>query len=381
MDLDFSAEQSLLRDTVREICAGGSPLTRVRELERDERGYAQPFWQALAEAGCLGLNIPEAYGGVGMGALDAVVAYEEFGRALAPSPHFESALLAAGLLLAAGSDAQRQAWLPGIADGSQVVIPCWQETSASPEPAAMRCRVGGHGETLKLDGEKILVPFAGSAGRLLVLARHPTLAQRCLLALVPASAAGVTLTPQPNHADAPLFAVRFAAVVVRREDCLGWDEGVDAVWRAVFLRNLVPLAAQAVGGAERMLAMTTEYASVRKQFDRPLGGFQAIAHYLADRATELEGAKTLVYQAAWAIDAGEPFERLALMAKLKACATFRKMTAVGTQIHGGIGFTSEADPQLFFRRAKHQQLMYGDPTWLEEGIAARVFDGDYPSMD
>lgn len=380
MDLDFSAEQSLLRDTVREICSGNSPLTLVRQLERDERGYAAPFWRALAEAGCLGLSIPEQYGGVGLGALEAVVAYEEFGRALAPSPHFESALLAAGLLLAAGSETQRQAWLPRIVDGSVVVIPCWQETAASPEPAAMRCRIEGEGETLRLSGEKMLVPFAGSADRLLVLARHP-LQQRCLLALVPATAAGVTLTPQSNHADAPLFAVKFSAVAVRREDCLGWEEGIDAVWRAVFLRNLVPLAAQAVGGAERMLAMTNDYAKVRKQFDRPLGGFQAIAHYLADRATELEGAKTLVYQAAWAIDAGEPFERLALMAKLKACATFRKMTAVGTQIHGGIGFTSEADPQLFFRRAKHQQLMYGDPAWLEEGIAARVFAGDYPCVD
>lgn len=381
MDLDFSEEQVLLRDTLRQICADQSPLTTVRAVEDTEQGYAPAFWEALGEAGVCGLRIPETFGGVGLGVLDTVVVYEELGRGLVPSPHFESALLAARLLVEAGDEAQGAAWLPGIADASRVVIPSWQEHDTTPDLESIRTTATVEGDVLIVNGRKWLVPFASSADQFLVLTRHPTLPGDCLLAMVPATAEGVRRRLQSNHAGAPLFAVDFEQVRVPLNDSLGLETGVDDAWRRVFLESLVPLAAQAIGGAEQMLAMTTEYACLRIQFDRPIGSFQAIAHALADRATELEGAKLLVYQAAWAIDQGLPYERLALMAKLKACATFRKMTAVGTQIHGGIGFTSEADPQLYFRRAKHQQLMYGDPGWLEEQIAACVVNGDIPTLD
>ncbi|WP_321808840.1 acyl-CoA dehydrogenase family protein [Burkholderia sp. BCC1993] len=381
MDLEFSEEQELLRTTVRRVCETHSPLGAVRMMERDERGYLAPLWQVLAEVGLLGLRVPSAYGGVELGLLEAVVSYEELGRALAPSPHFESAILAAGLLAGAGTEAQRQAWLPRIADGSAIIVPAWQERDVSANIAALTMRARQESDGIFLSGNKVLVPFANTAQRLLVLASHPTIPDRHIAALVDPAAAGALLHKQANHADATVFAVLFDAVRVSVDDCLGWDDGIDAVWERMFLEGQIALAAQAIGGAERMLQMTTEYAKVRTQFGRPIGGFQAIAHYLADRATEIEGAKVLVYQAAWAADTGLPCERLALMARLKACATFRRMTAVGTQIHGGIGFTSEADLQLYFRRAKQQQLMYGDSAWLETRIANCIFNGDLPSVD
>ena len=139
--------------------------------------------------------------------------------------------------------------------------------------------------------------------------------------------------------------------------------------------GIILLAAQAMGGAERALEMTVGYAKERTQFDKPLGAFQSIAHYLADAATAVDGGKTLVYQAAWARSAGRPVERLAPMAKLFACQTFRDLTAMGQQVFGGVGFTVEYDIQLYFRRAKQLQMTWWDGRYLEELVAASVLDG------
>ena len=141
------------------------------------------------------------------------------------------------------------------------------------------------------------------------------------------------------------------------------------------LDAIVLLAAQAMGGAERALEITAEYAKERKQFDKPLGAFQAIAHYLADAVTRIDGGKALVWEAAWAIATGRPSERLAPMAKLFACQTYRDVTATMVQIWDGVGFISEYDIQLYFRRAKQLQLSWWDTRYLEELVAASALDG------
>ena len=133
-------------------------------------------------------------------------------------------------------------------------------------------------------------------------------------------------------------------------------------------------AAQAVGGANYALEITVQYAKDRKQFDKPLGAFQSLAHYMADDATNLDGAEQLVHEAAWASATGRPVEKLAPMAKLFACRTFRDMTANSQQIFGGIGFTVEFDIQLYFRRAKALQLSWADDRALTDAVAAAVLD-------
>jgi alkylation response protein AidB-like acyl-CoA dehydrogenase len=140
------------------------------------------------------------------------------------------------------------------------------------------------------------------------------------------------------------------------------------------LDGAILAAAQAIGGAARALELTVDYAKERKQFDKPLGAFQAIAHYLADAATTVEGGQTLVYEAAWARANGKSVERLAPMAKLFACQTYRDVTAMCQQVWGGVGFTLEYDIQLYFRRAKALQLSWWDGATLEERIAKTVLD-------
>jgi alkylation response protein AidB-like acyl-CoA dehydrogenase len=150
----------------------------------------------------------------------------------------------------------------------------------------------------------------------------------------------------------------------------GWT-----TWSAVMHEGIILTAAQAVGGAQYAMEITTQYAKDRHQFDKPLGAFQALAHYLADATTAVDGAEVLVHEAAWARAEGRPVAKLAPMAKLYACNTFRDVTAMAQQIFGGIGFTVEFDIQLYFRRAKELQLSWWDPRTLEELIAAQVLDG------
>ena len=149
----------------------------------------------------------------------------------------------------------------------------------------------------------------------------------------------------------------------------GW-----ATWNAVMHEGIILLAAQAMGGVERALEITVDYAKTRHQFDKPLGAFQAIAHYLADAATVVDGGRTLVHEAAWALAAGRPIDKLAPMAKLFACQTFRDTTAMCEQVWGGVGFTIEYDIQLYFRRAKQLQMSWWDTRALEERVAAAVLD-------
>src|SRR6185369_916902 len=150
----------------------------------------------------------------------------------------------------------------------------------------------------------------------------------------------------------------------------GWQ-----TWHDVMMKGIVLLAAQAVGGARYALDITVQYAKDREQFDKPLGAFQAIAHYLADAVTVVDGAETLVFEAAWALSQGRPIDRLAPMAKLFACKTFRDVTAMAQQVFGGVGFTLEYDIQLYFRRAKQLQISWYDDRVLEDLIAASVLDG------
>jgi len=368
MDLDFTSEQDMLRRSARGLCERLFPLATVRRLERERAGHSPEFWAALAEGGFLALRIAEADGGAGLGCLDAIIVAEELGRALVMSSYLDSAVLAARLIALAGTKTQRGIWLPRIAEGA-IIAPAWFEAGEA-FPGSTTARRSGDG--LIVSGGKCLVPFVASAHRLAVLARHPEIDGELVIALVDPTAPEVSVVPQSNHASFPLAKVSFADVAVPADQCIGLTCGIRKAWDRAFTEMLVAVAAEAVGGAERALEITVAYAKERKQFDRPIGGFQAIAHALADRAVEIEGAKGLVYQAAWTLDQGLDAMRLASIAKLEACAAFRRMGAAAVQTHGGLGFTREGDAQLYFRRAKHLQLMYGDPTWLEDRIADEI---------
>jgi alkylation response protein AidB-like acyl-CoA dehydrogenase len=370
LDLKFTDEQQMLRDTVRGICNQYAPRTVVRELEDDPVGYPAELWKQLAALDLLGLLIPVEFGGSGMGLLEGVVMYEEFGRSLAPAPHLVSCVLAAGMVATAGSAEQQQTWLPTIASGDAIVTTAWLEPDGGFGPAGVQLRATASGDGFVLTGTKRHVPFASSASRLLVAARVGDGPDDIAWFLVDPTAEGVTLTQQQSIAADTQYRIDFDHVAVTGGDRVGgW-----AAWDAAMYDAAILVAAQAVGGAEYAQEITVQYAKDREQFGKPLGAFQAIAHGLADRQTELDGARVLVYEAAWARSAGRSVARLAPMAKLFACRTFREVTSTAQQVFGGNGFTVEYDIQLYFRRAKQLQLTWWDDRYLTDLIAADVLD-------
>jgi len=218
------------------------------------------------------------------------------------------------------------------------------------------------------------VAFASKADRLVVLARTGEADEAVDLFLVDPGAPGVALRQQFTIASDAQYEVTFSDVALSEADRIGAPGTGWATWQGVLEPALVLLAAQAVGGARYALEITVQYAKDRKQFDKPLGAFQSLAHYMADAVTNLDGAEQLVHEAAWAGSTGRSLTSLAPMAKLCACSTFRDITAVAQQIFGGIGFTLDFDIQLYFRRAKQQQLMWANDRTLEDAVAAALLD-------
>ncbi len=375
LDLDFSAEQEMLRQTTRDVLERHCPLDVVRDMEDNPTGYPLSLWTQLGALDLIGLLLPEAYGGSGMTLVEGVALYEEFGRALAPTPHFVSAVLSGGVLAHAGSDALKTQWLGGIGSGEAVFTPAWLEPENGYSSRGVQARAEPDGEGgWRISGVKRHVAFAAAAERLVVLARSGDGAEDIDLLLVDPTAVGVTLRQQFSLASDTQYEVTFDHVAVGPDDRIGAPGTGWATWQEVLEPALVLLAAQAVGGARYALEITTQYAKDRRQFDKPLGAFQALAHNLADAATNLDGAEQLVHEAAWAGASGRSLTSLAPMAKSFACGTFRDITAMAQQIFGGIGFTLDFDIQLYFRRAKQQQIMWADDRALEDAVAAALLD-------
>lgn len=371
MDLNFTEEQNILRDTVKNMVEGHCTIAVVREAEHDEIGIPTNFWAQMKEMGLLGIMLPEEYGGIGLNLLDCALIYEELGRGLAPGPHFVSSVIAVEAISRGGSDAQKLELLPQISAGELIVAPAWLEPDNGFGPEGVQLRAVADGDNFVISGIKRHVFYAKAAQKLLVLARTGDALEAVDLFLVDVDAEGVSLEQQRSMAYDTQYKVTFTNVVVPAANRLqgGW-----AVWHKVLQVGCILQAAFAVGGAQQALDITVQYSKEREQFDKPIGSFQSLAHYMADAQVEISGAQVLVWEAAWAYSEGMSVERLAPMAKLFCCNVFRDTTAICEQIHGGYGFTMEYNIQLFFRRAKQQQMNWLDSRALEDMIATDVLD-------
>lgn len=375
MDLELSPEQQMLRDAVRDLCAKHGDPEHLRELEDDPTGFDRAFWDELAAMDLIGLTLPAEHGGSGMGAVEAMVVHAELGRSIVPSPLLVSAVLGGGMLARAGSPEQQAAWLPRVASGQAILTVARHEAGRSDGEAGIAMSLRADGDDLVLDGSKILVPFGSTADAMLVLARG---ADGVDLVLVEAGTPGLALEQTTVVDSSAQYEVRFDGVRVPASNRVGaagsgWDTFLDVMDDA-----LIAMAATAVGGIERVLDMTVAYAQERVQFGVPIGNFQGIAHPIADAATELEGARTLVLQAAWARDTEGTGGALPALAKWFACETYRRATRLGHQVYGGVGFTRAIDVQLYFRRAKQLELDGFEPGTLAERVAVAELDDERP---
>ncbi|HEX8283398.1 MAG TPA: acyl-CoA dehydrogenase family protein [Pyrinomonadaceae bacterium] len=375
MDFDLSKPQKLLKESARALLARECGPGRVRELMETETAHDDALWREMAEQGWTGLVVPEAQGGLGLGLVEMAAVAEEMGRACLPGA-FLSTLFAASLVGRAGSDGQRAKYLEPIAAGELKATVALLEESASWEPSGVRlaaAREGGGDFTLK--GRKLFVPDAGVADLIVCVARDGD-----SLALLPVErgAEGLTVTPMPSmDATRKLYEVGFENVRVAASEALGADGDAGGALGGALDAAAAVLCAEMVGGMQWVLDASVEYAKTRQQFGRPIGSFQAVQHMCADMLLMTESARSAAYYAAWALTENDPKASLAVsMAKAYCSDAFREVANRGVQVHGGIGFTWEHDLQLYYKRSKSSETLYGDATYHRERVARRVVDGE-----
>lgn len=369
MNFAFSEEQEELRKTVRSFLDAKSPETAVRELMETGDGYDKAIWNQMgAEMGLQGLIIPEEFGGSGYSYVELGVVLEEMGRALLCAPFFSTVALAANTLLHSGDEAAKKAYLPGIASGDTIATLAFTEPSGKWDESGITMAASGSGSDFTLTGTKSFVLDGHIASLILVAART---GKGVSLFAVDGGASGLTRTAlstmDQTRKQAKLEFSNTPAKLIGTEG-QGWS-----VLNRVLDLAAVALAAEQVGGAQKVLDMAVEYAKVRVQFGRPIGSFQAIKHKCADMLLEVESAKSAAYYAMWcAAELNDELPSVASLAKAYCSEAYFHATAENIQIHGGIGFTWEHPAHLYFKRAKSSELLFGDPSYHRELLAQRI---------
>src|SRR5579875_225090 len=374
MDFAFSEEQEMLRASAREFLARECPSSYVRQVAETEDAWDGTMWERMAAMGWTGLGIPDRLGGAG-GFLDLVVVLEETGRALLPGPYFSTMGLALPVLLETSGGAAEEA-MSGIAAGQARATLALTEPSGRWDAEGITLSARRSGPAWRLEGTKLFVPDAGVADHLVVAARTGGVGEDGItLFLVSGRPAGMTVRAMDGlDLTRRWYEVRLDGVELPEESVLGEvDRGWGPLARALEWAT-AGLCAEMVGGSQRVLEMSVEYAKTRHQFGKPIGVYQAVSHKLADMLLETESARSATYYAAWAVDADAPDRSLAVsMAKAYTSDAYRRATGNGIQVHGGIGFTWEHDLHLYFRRAKAAEVMLGDATYHRE-LVARALD-------
>ena len=356
MQFGLSESQTILRDSAREFFAGECQMARVRRLAESDTAHDPALWAKMAEQGYTGIIFDDACGGVGLGVVELVLLMEEAGRALLPGPLFSTVALAGAVIDACASPAQKKKYLAPICHGAARATFAMLESSASWDPADVEI-VARSG---RLTGEKLFVPDAAVADWIVVVARDGAY-------VVDPKAPGVRIAPMTGmDLTRKLYAVTFADAPAEK-----LDRG-DGLSRGLQVATAA-LVAEMVGGMQRTLDITVDYAKTRKQFGKPIGSFQAVQHMCADMYLETESARSAAYYAAWALqdDAPDATEAVSI-AKLYASDACRAVGNRGIQIHGGVGFTWENDLHLYYRRAKSSETTLGDATFHRERLARLV---------
>jgi alkylation response protein AidB-like acyl-CoA dehydrogenase len=369
MNFAFTDEQEELRKTVRSFLENKSSEEAVREQMETEDGYDAAVWSQMGEQmGLQGLSIPEEFGGSGYGFVELGIVLEEMGRALLCAPFFSTAVLAANTLLQSGDDAAKSKYLPGIASGETIATLAYVEPSGKWDESGITMEATKSGDGYTLSGTKSFVLDGNSAGLILVAAK--TAAGTSLFA-VQGDASGLTKTNlstmDQTRKQAKLDFDNTPAELIGEEGA-GWT-----TLETVLDLAAVALAAEQVGGAQKVLEMAVDYAKVRVQFGRPIGSFQAIKHKCADMLLEVESAKSAAYYGMWcASEMNDELPSTASLAKAYCSEAYFHAAAENIQIHGGIGFTWEHPAHLYFKRAKSSELLFGDPTYHREQLAQRI---------
>ena len=369
MALILNEEQGMLRDSAQAFLSESAPVAHLRRLRdsRSEDGIDRALWAKFAELGFAGVLVPEAHGGIGLGAVEAGVIAEQLGRTLTPSPFLSTAVLSARALVKAGSEAQQAKLLPAIA-AAQTIVAFAVDEHSKHRPSAIATTAARDGDGWRLDGAKTFVLDGHIADSLIVVAR--TSPASFTLFLVDAKAAGVAIE-RTVMVDAHNAArITFKGVKVGADAVIGPVDGGAPILDDVLDTGRAVVASLLLGIADEAFTRTLGYLKERKQFDRIIGEFQALQHRAAELFTDIELCRSIVMRALQAIDT-DPAKaaKVVCAAKAHACTTANRAVREGVQMHGGMGMTDEFDLGLFMKRARVAQELLGDATFHADRFA------------
>ncbi len=376
MDFDFSDDQEMLRESVRKWVAKGYGFERRTGIVK-AGGFSKDVWRELADLGLLGLAVPEAHGGMGFGAVDAMVVMEELGRGIVLEPYAQGALIAAGVLCAHASEALKTAWLPRIAGGDALVVLAHQERAARYRLAHVACQAsaGATASGWSLSGAKSVVPAGAHADAFIVPARVSGAVDDgagIALFLVERQATGVSTrgyATQDGACAAELALVNAPATLIAPAGV-----GLAALELAQDI-GIAALCAEGVGAMDKLVALTVEYMNTRKQFGVAIASFQALRHRMADVKMQLELARSMSYYASLKMNEAPAARRRALsQAKLQLGQSMRFVGQQCVQLHGGIGMTDEYIGSHYFKRLTVMEMSFGDSMHHLGEVSARMQD-------
>jgi alkylation response protein AidB-like acyl-CoA dehydrogenase len=375
MDFSFSEEQEDLQGLARQILEGELTNERLKEVEGGEDNFDRELWAKLAEAGVLGIAVPEAHGGGGYGFLETALVLEQIGRTVAPVPYYAAAVLGALPIAEFGTDAQQAALLPAIASGESIVTAALFEAGADPLQPVTTATPDGDGWTL--DGVKDCVPAGPLADKVLVPAS--TADGKVVVAIIDTSAPGVTRERQQttnNHAEAR---ITLKGAKVAAGDVLGSaDNGADILLWTVE-RATAALGAIAVGVCEEAVRMTAEYTKTREQFGRAIATFQAVGQRAADAYIDTEGVRLTTWQAVWRLSEGLDASTEVAVAKFWAADGGQRVVHAAQHLHGGMGVDKDYPLFRYFLWAKWIELSLGGATRQLLAIGKRLAEEPVPA--
>jgi len=378
MDFTYTDDQKMLKEAARRFLAGACPNVEwYLEMDKDERGFTPELWKGMAELGWMGILFPEEYGGIGGSMLDMVTLMEEMGYAALPGPYFSTVILGGCTILAAGSESQKQEFLPKIAEGSlRMTLALSEPVTTQFNPALITTKAKADGDGWVISGIKLFVPDANVSDWMIVAARtagKDTDRDGISLFLVETKAPGVGITLLKTVAGDKQCEVVFDKVKVPKTALLGEPgKGFAAVEKTLQIAS-VAKCAEMLGGSNRVMELAVAYAKERVQFGKPIGTFQAVQHLCANMKMATEQSIYITYKAAWMIDQGMPEARkFAAVAKTWVSEAYKKVALIGHQIFGGTGYIVEHAMPIYSRRAKAGEYAFGSPNYQREIVAQEL---------
>jgi len=367
MDLGFSSEQDLLRKSVAEFLSKECPYETVKEIEETEEGYSKKMWKKIAELGWMETYYPEAYGGYGDPLMDLYIIIEEMGKAAFPSPFISTVVQCGFSILEGGSEDQKKDLLSKIAKGKLILAMAQYEPEASYLESGITLPAVADGENYSLSGTKMFVMDANIADKLIVAAKIADAG--VTLFIVDAKDPGITMRKMPAVGMDNCCEVIFKDVKVSKSDIIGAAGKAWEILKKVEPKVILAKCAEMLGGCKASLDMTSAYAKERVQYGKPIGGFQAIQHFMADMLIAYDTSINLFYKMVWKVEEGMDADMDIAGLKARLNEAYKFISERGVHIHGGVGTTREYDVGIFYRRAKAAEFSMGDTDYHLELVA------------